>query len=173
METNSVEFFRKNSYKLNDGIVGPIIVAWKLRTPENYGNLLRLADTVGCSKVIFVTDGLQLSDRKIRKTAGDSYSRMKMEFIEEEQLTNSIPENYKWIALETAEPSQNIFEAALPQTMALFIGNEKKGIPSGILEQCLSVVHIPLTGNCTSLNVSHATAIALFEWVRRNLKSQI
>ena len=51
MITNSVEYFKNNSYSIPEGVDPPIIIAWKLRTPENYGNLIRLADTVGCLKV--------------------------------------------------------------------------------------------------------------------------
>ncbi|MFA9390764.1 MAG: TrmH family RNA methyltransferase [Prolixibacteraceae bacterium] len=169
METNSVDFFKNRRYVLGANVKPPIIVAWKLRTPENYGNLLRLADTVGCEKVVFVGDEIQLSDRKIRKTAGDSFHRMPMEFVEEKNLHLSIPHDYSWIALETALTSTNIYKGMLPECMALFVGNEQRGIPSQVLERCGQIVHIPLTGRCTSLNVSHATAIALFEWVRQHL----
>lgn len=170
METNSVNFFRKNNYQLPVGLEAPILVGWKLRTPENYGNMLRLADTVGCSKVVFVIDTIELADRKIRKTAGDSYQRMAMKFVKEEELSEHLPGNFTWVALETAEISENIFTVSLPRAMALFVGNEKKGISPQVLKQCQQIIHIPLTGKCTSLNVSHATAIALFEWVRQYLR---
>ena len=170
METNSVDFFNKNRYQLPINITAPIIVGWELRTPENYGNLIRLADTVGCKKVVFVSNDIKVSDRKIRKTAGDSYNHMVMEFVSEDQIGKCIPEEYQWIALETAENSTNIYKTLLPEAIALFVGNEQRGIPDFVLERFQSIVHIPLTGRCTSLNVSHACAIALFEWVRQHYK---
>lgn len=149
MKPNSVEFFNKNKYQLPQGIDAPIVVACYLKTPQNYGNLIRLADTVGCSKVVFITNGVEVSDQKIRKTAGDSFLRMKTEYIVEAQLKDTIPEKYRWIALETAESSHNIFKTDLPSNMALFVGNEKGGISPELLARCHQIVHIPMTGNCT------------------------
>lgn len=169
MITNSVEYFRNNKYSIPSDLNPPIIVAWKLRTPENYGNLLRLADTVGCAKVIFIDSGEELSHRKIRKTARDSYQSITFEFVREENFKEHIPDNYCLCALETAEKSDNIYHISLPDSMALIVGNEKSGINSTILEECDQIVHIPLPGNCTSLNVSHAAAIAVFEWLRQKL----
>lgn len=171
MITNSVEFFRNNRYSIPKNIDRPIIVADKLRTPENYGNILRLADTIACSKVIFINPKEELAHRKIRKTARDSYHNVAFEFVEEENFKNLIPENYSLYALETAVDSENIFQSKLPDRIALVVGNEKAGINSSILKQCEQIVHIPLTGNCTSLNVSHATAIAIFEWLRQKIFS--
>lgn len=167
METNSVKFFSRNQYEIPQGVNPPILIAWKLRTPENYGNLIRLADTVGCSKVLFVVDDIQLSDRKVRKTAGDSYDRVDFKFVNAVELAEHIPENYKLVAVETAEESKNIYNVVLPSNIALVVGNEKKGIEMDALGDCSHVVHIPLPGKCTSLNVTHATAIALFEWLRQ------
>lgn len=169
MNTNSVDFFRTKNYTLPQNLAAPIIVAWKLKTPENYGNLIRLADTVGCSKVVFVNDDIQITERKIKKTAGDSYVHMNFEFISEDRINAAIPSNYHWVAVETAENSENIFNDKLPEAVALFVGNEQKGIPENFLAKMERIVHIPLTGRCTSLNVSHATAVALFEWVRQYL----
>lgn len=167
METNSVKFFKSNSYKLPTTEDAPILIAWKLRTPENYGSLIRLADTVGCQKVLFVYYSDQLSQRKIRKTAGDSYDRVDFEIVKEEDLFNHIPKGTELVAIETAENSKNIYKNKFSCKIALVVGNEKSGIDSQFLEKCDNVVHIPLTGTCTSLNVSHATAVALFEWVRQ------
>lgn len=171
MITSSVEYFKSHKYIIPGRFNSPIIIAWKLRTPENYGNLLRIADTVGCSKVIFVESGEELAHRKIRKTARDSYQSMPFEFVNEKDFIDCIPENYSLWALETAERSVNIYNTVLPDNMALVVGNEKTGIKPAVLELCEQIVHIPLTGNCTSLNVSHATAIAVFEWLRQKVFS--
>lgn len=165
MEIGSNEFFSKHNYSLPDGVRAPVVVAWKLRTPENYGNILRLADNIGCLKVLFVIDEILISERKIRKTAGESYHKVVMEFIHEDEIRNSIPENYTWVGVETSENSTNIFETDLPGAMAMFVGNEQHGLPAELLAEFKQVVHIPVPGRCTSLNVSHACAVALFSWL--------
>ena len=47
----------------------PIIVCWKLITPNNLGSILRLADNMACEKVLFVDENPNFKDRNIKKTA--------------------------------------------------------------------------------------------------------
>ncbi len=169
MNCSSVDFFKENKYSLPERTLKPILIAWKLRTPQNYGNLLRLADNLGCGKVLFVKSSGDVCDRKIKKTARRSWDEMDFEFIDENEINQKIPSNYQLVALETADTATNIFTTKLPENLALVVGNEKGGLSEGILSQCSSVVFIPITGECTSLNVTHAAAIALFEWLRQQL----
>jgi TrmH family RNA methyltransferase len=167
MQTNSVLYFKENNYQIDRTCKPPIIIAWKLRTPENYGNLLRIADNLGCLKVVFVSEERPLSERKIKKTAGESYNRVPFFMVDEDKWLETIPEAYSIIGLETSEKSKNIYRSMLPKSLALMVGNEKHGIETGALIKCAEVMHIPLTGKCTSLNVTHAASIALFEWFRQ------
>jgi tRNA G18 (ribose-2'-O)-methylase SpoU len=170
MTTKSIDFFKKVPYRLSNGVNAPVLVVCPLQTPENYGNIIRLADTIGCPVLYLLKSNFPVSERKIRKTAGDSFHRIKIIYLTEEELEDQLPLGFTLVGLETASGSQNIFQTTLPQSMALVVGNEKNGIQSALLEKCSLTVHIPLTGECTSLNVTHALAVALFEWLRNNLK---
>lgn len=145
----------------------PIIVGYHLRTPENLGNIIRLADNTGCKKVLFVTDDENLRTSKIKKTAASSFDKVDWSFCTEDELKKNIPKDYSWVAVETASDSKNIFETKLPQKAVLIVGNEIHGVHINMLELCNEIVHIPLVGNNTSMNVSHALAVALFEWHRQ------
>lgn len=164
---NSVQFFKDNTYALPNGIKAPILIAWELVTPENYGSLLRLADTIGFEKVIFVCQELRVAEKKIEKVAGNSYKVMPFEFVKPADLDNALPEGYQLVAIETADRSTNIFQTQLPQQVALVVGSERHGVNLDFLATCSQIVHIPLTGKCSSLNVSHAAAVAMFEWLRQ------
>ncbi len=168
MEVNSVSFFKANPYQLANDILPPILIAWKIINPQNCGSLIRIADTIGCKKVIFVKgDKQNLADRLIRKTAGESFNKLPFKFVSENEWMQALPENYQTVAVETASNSKNIYKTSLPKNIAIMVGNEKKGIPSEIISQCNQVVHIPLPGNCTSLNVTQAASISIFEWLRQ------
>lgn len=145
----------------------PIIVGWDIKTPENIGNIIRLADNIGCNQVLFVTENENLRSSKIKKTASSSFTKVDWSFCKETDLNNNIPENYKWIAIETTSDSQNIYKTKLPQKAAFIVGNEIKGTSSEILNKCDKIVHIPMFGKNTSMNVSHALAVALYEWQRQ------
>src|SRR5439155_964799 len=54
---------------------------------------------------------------------------------------------------------------ALPA--ALVLGGEGKGIHEMVRKRCDAVIRIPMAGNISSLNVSVAGGIVLFDWKRR------
>lgn len=147
----------------------PIIIADSLKTPENLGNIIRLADNVGAKKVLFLDIDSNIRLSKIKKTASSSYQSVLWEFCSLHELNSKIPESYQWIAVETTSDSVNMYRYKLPEKAAFFVGNEKDGIRNDILNNCQQITHIPIIGNNTSLNVSHALAIALFEWQRQML----
>jgi len=147
----------------------PIIVAYQLKTPENIGNIIRLADNFGSKRVLFVSNDENSRNSKIKKTASSSYNSVDWNFCKESELEVIIPSDYKWIAIETSSDSKNIYKVSLPKKVALIVGNEISGINEGFLAKCSEIVHIPLYGNNTSMNVSHALAAALSEWQRQIL----
>lgn len=145
----------------------PIIVAYNIKTPENIGNIIRLADNSGCKELLIITNDENIRSSKIKRTASSSYNSVNWSFCKESELDKKIPSDYKWIAIETSSDSKNIYQVKLPKKVALIVGNEIQGIDSEILDLCHEIVHIPLLGNNTSMNVSHALAVALFEWQRQ------
>lgn len=162
---HSKYLFKSN--KVPSGYFPPIVIGYNIKTPENIGNIIRLADNAGCKEVFFVTNDENVRNSKIKKTAASSYKSVNWSFCNEKDLETKIPSDYKWIAVETSGDSKNIYRENLPEKVALFVGNEITGLDSSLLDKCSQIVHIPLLGNNTSMNVSHALAVALFEWQRR------
>lgn len=144
----------------------PIIVADNIRTPENIGSIVRLLANIAHSTLICIDDN-ELNLRRIRKTAFSAFNDINIVRRTPDNWREVIPTDYTIAALETTPQSTNIFTTELPARMALVVGNEVHGISTDILNQCSLAVHIPMTGPCKSMNVSHATAVALMEWMRR------
>jgi len=145
------------------------LVGDDLRNPMNHGALIRLADNIGAQKVFFTADPARFSHTKIQKTAGSSHTHMKYEFTDWAQIRNRIPEGFSWYAIETSATANNLYETALAEKCVFVVGNETHGLSSEILELCQNHVYIPVPGYTKSLNVSHAAAVVLFEWVRQKL----
>ncbi|NOQ24000.1 MAG: TrmH family RNA methyltransferase [Bacteroidales bacterium] len=164
---HSKELF--NNIQIPDEYFPPIIVGFNIKTPENIGNIIRLGDNVGCREVIIVSEKENARNSKIRRTASSSFDSVKWGFCTNEELESKIPSDYKWIGIETSSDSKSIYHVKLPNKVALIVGNEISGIDTKLLDQCHKIVHIPLLGNNTSMNVSHALAVALFEWQRQIL----
>jgi tRNA G18 (ribose-2'-O)-methylase SpoU len=146
----------------------PIIVGFNIKTPENIGNIIRLGDNVGCKEIIIVSENENARKSKIKRTASSSFDSVKWSFCTNEELESKIPSDYEWIGIETSSDSTSIYQVKLPNKVALIVGNEISGIDTKLLDKCHKIVHIPLPGNNTSMNVSHALAVALFEWQRQN-----
>lgn len=149
-------------------IPAPAIVAAGLAIPENLGMVLRLADASGASRVLFVNDNT-LHQASIRKTARNADTFVPWEICDTASFAqNHLPAIQPLIAVELTTRSTNLFETELPQSCAFVVGSEQHGIPAEMLRVCTRAVHIPLYGVNGSMNVTHALAVALFEWRRQH-----
>lgn len=167
METNSVVFFNAQNYPEIPN--KPIIAAWQINNPENIGNLIRLADNVGAEEVYILGEDFRFRMSSIKKTAGLSFNNIRLSFITPEDFFNRKSPDATLVAIETSKDSANLFKVKLPEKIVFLLGNESNGLPDEILKKCSLRVHIPMTGKCKSMNVSHALAVALFEWQRQML----
>lgn len=149
----------------------PMIIADHLMTPDNLGAMIRLADNIGATEVCFL--GREEDHRlgKVRRAAASSRDNIRWHFTEERDLRKIVPEGKTIVAIETADNATCIYDTPLPEDVAFVVGSERDGLSEDLLEQCDKVVYIPVPGPTRSLNVSHAAAVALFEWQRQMLKA--
>ncbi len=162
---HSKHLFKDN--QLSADYFPPIVVGYDIKTPENIGSIIRLADNIACEKVLFITEDDQIRESKIKKTASSSFNSINWKFCKLSELESEIPHDYKKIAIETSSDSTSIYQTELPKKVAFIIGNEIAGISNELLDKCDKIIHIPVFGKNTSLNVSHALAISIFEWQKR------
>ena len=148
----------------------PIIIADHLMTPDNLGALIRLADNIGATEVCFLGKEEEHRLGKVRRAAASSRDNIRWYFSEETDLHKIVPEGKKIVAIETSDNAVCIYDTPLPENVAFIVGNERNGLSNDLLAQCDMVVYIPVPGPTRSLNVSHAAAVALFEWQRQMLK---
>ncbi len=71
------------------------------------------------------------------------------------------------VGLELADSALPLHELSAGPDICLAVGNEDHGLTPATLAACDTVAFIPLTGRVGSLNVSTATAIALYELRRQ------
>lgn len=148
----------------------PILIADGLRTPENVGSLIRLAANVGCTTVILVASD-EMKESKIRKTACMAWDYVRLVRVATtEAMAQIVPADYEYVAVETTPDSVDIYSEPLPRKVALVVGSEVHGVSESVLSLCPKRVYIPMTGPDTSMNVSQAAAVALFEWVRLHVR---
>jgi tRNA G18 (ribose-2'-O)-methylase SpoU len=164
----SNDLFEKLSPEMLYGrLPRPILIADHLMTPDNLGALIRLADNIGASEVCFLGNQIEHRLSKVRRAAASSRDNIRWYFSEECDLRKIVPEGKTIVAIETADNATCIYDAQLPEDVAFVLGNESHGLSEDLLVQCDRVVYIPVPGPTRSLNVSHAAAVALFEWQRQ------
>lgn len=168
-QTNSQVLYQRQKELREVGVItpGPIVVAAGLNSPENIGMVLRLADAAGVSRVLFVNQQVP-NPARIRKTARSTEAFVNWEIVNEDKFLQVAATLPTLVAVELTSRSTSLFETALPEECALVIGSEQHGIPAPVLALCGQAVHIPMFGVNGSINVTHALAIALFEWRRQH-----
>jgi len=147
----------------------PIVIADRLMTPDNIGAMIRLADNIGATEMCFLGNEDEHRLDKVRRAAASSRDNILWYFTEETDLHKIVPEGKTIVAIETADNATCIYETQLPKNVAFVVGSERHGICEEVLAQCDMVVYIPVPGPTRSLNVSHAAAVAMFEWQRQML----
>ena len=145
----------------------PMLLADHLMTPDNLGAMIRLADNIGATEVCFLGKEEEHRLAKVRRAAASSRDNIRWYFSEENDLHKIVPEGKRIVAIETADNATCIYDTELPEDVAFIVGSESFGLSEALLSQCDQIVYIPVPGPTRSLNVSHAAAVALFEWQRQ------
>jgi 23S rRNA (guanosine2251-2'-O)-methyltransferase len=156
------------AYARERGEAPLVLVLDEVQDPRNVGAVLRTAEAAGVHGVI-------LPDRRspgltpivAKASAGG------VEYLRVARVTNLgraiqwLQDEKLWVyALDSAE-TQLYTDLDLRGPIALVLGGEGKGVRSGLLEKCDGRVKIPMLGHVSSLNVSAAAAIVLYEVVRQ------
>jgi len=136
--------------------------------PHNLGACLRSADAAGVDAVIAPKDNSASLNATVRKVACGAAEVVP--FIQVTNLARTMKDLQQrgvWITGTTGDAEQNLFEADLRGPVALVMGAEGKGMRRLTTEHCDYLVKLPMAGSVSSLNVSVATGISLFEIVRQ------
>ena len=138
-----------------------------IKSQDNLASIFRVADAAGCNHIILQSDCEITKSKQFTRIARSTEKFINLELLSKTDFINSVNEYKPLVAVEITTESENIFDSVLPAECAFVIGNEQNGISHELLEACQQAVHIPMFGHNGSMNVSHALAIALFEWRRQ------
>lgn len=164
---SNILFADKHFEEIYTRINRPVVIADDIRNPDNAGALIRLADNMGASHVYFLADEGSVHLPKMQRVAASSYGNLQWSFSKNKSITETVKDNYTIVALETTTIATSLFETNLPDNPAFIVGNERVGISKELLAQAVMHVYIPVPGITRSLNVTHASAVLFFEWLRQ------
>lgn len=133
---------------------------------DNIGSVFRISEAFGVSEIIFIGENLPFTPRKINKTSRSTHQVVPYRIVSNMDEIKPLLENpeVETIALEIADSSQPIqrFKPS-KNALVLMIGSEIHGLDTNLLALANSVVHIPMYGKNSSMNVVQATGICLYE----------
>jgi len=136
--------------------------------PHNLGACLRVADAAGVHAVIAPKDraaGVGATVSKIASGAAESMPYFMVTNLA--RTLGELKEREIWIVGADERAEQSLYAAALPRAIAWVLGAEGEGMRRLTRENCDQLVSIPMGGSVSSLNVSVACGVCLFESVRR------
>ena len=136
--------------------------------PHNLGACLRTADAAGVQALVVPKDKSAQLTSTARKVACGAAEVVPL--IQVTNLSRTLKELQKsgvWVVGTAGEATQSIYDAKMTGPMALVMGAEGKGMRRLTRETCDELIKLPMAGSVSSLNVSVATGICLYEIVRQ------
>jgi 23S rRNA (guanosine2251-2'-O)-methyltransferase len=152
------------------GASGPplIVVVDGVEDPHNLGAILRTADAAGADGVIIQSRRSAALDGVAAKASAGAVAHVKIaEVVNIARAVEELKEAGVWtigLAGEGADAYDTI-DYTLPT--AVVVGAEGAGMRRLVRERCDRLASIPMRGQVSSLNVSVAAGIVLFEAVRQ------
>jgi 23S rRNA (guanosine2251-2'-O)-methyltransferase len=161
---------REGLEDLLDGLREPplLLVLDGVTDPHNLGACLRVADAAGAHAVIAPKDraaGISASVSRVASGAAESMPYYMVTNLA--RALDDLKARNIWIAGADERAGESLYEAELPESIAWVLGAEGEGMRRLTRERCDLLVRIPMRGQVESLNVSVASAVCLFESVRR------
>lgn len=141
--------------------------------PHNLGACLRTADAAGVHAVIIPKDKSATLNATVRKVACGA-----AEVVPLVAVTNLVRSLQKlqqkgmWVVGAAGEAEQTLYQQDMTGPLILVMGAEGAGMRRLTRETCDFLVHVPMQGSVSSLNVSVATGVCLFEAQRQRLAAK-
>ena len=152
------------------GASGPplLVVVDGVEDPHNLGAILRTADAAGADGVIVQTRRSAALDGVAAKASAGAVAHVKIaEVVNIARAVEELKEAGVWTIGLAGEGADSYDAIDYPLPTAVVVGAEGAGIRRLVRERCDRLASIPMRGQVSSLNVSVAAGIVLFEAVRQ------
>lgn len=156
--------------QLLDGLDHPplLLVLDEITDPHNLGACLRSADAAGVDAVIVPKDRSAPVNMTVRKVASGAAETVNLVAVTNLARTlEKLKARGIWLSGAAGESAQSLYSVDFTVPTAIVMGSEGKGLRRLTREHCDHLIAIPMAGSVSSLNVSVATGICLFEVVRQ------
>ncbi|WP_313085502.1 23S rRNA (guanosine(2251)-2'-O)-methyltransferase RlmB [Pseudomonas sp.] len=142
--------------------------------PHNLGACLRTADAAGALAVIIPKDKSATLNATVRKVACGAAEVIPLVAVTNLARTlEKLQQRGLWIVGTAGEAEQELYDQDLSGPIVLVMGAEGKGMRRLTREHCDFLVRLPMSGSVSSLNVSVASGVCLFEAMRQRRSHRV
>ena len=136
--------------------------------PHNLGACLRSAEGAGVQAVIVPKDNSVGLTPVVSKVASGAAETLPLIVVTNLSRTlKKLQQQGVWSVGTTGDAEQTVYQVDLKGPIVMVMGSEGDGMRKLVRNQCDFLVKLPMAGEVSSLNVSVATGICLFEAVRQ------
>jgi 23S rRNA (guanosine2251-2'-O)-methyltransferase len=145
-----------------------LVVLDGVEDPHNLGAIVRTAHAAGAGAVIIPERRAAGVTDAVAKAAAGALEHLPVVRVTNINRTlEDLKERGMWIYGLDEGGTADYDQVQYAERCVLVLGGEGKGLHEQVRKHCDVLVRIPLAGKISSLNVSVATGIVLFEWKRR------
>ncbi len=145
-----------------------ILVLDGIQDPHNLGACLRTADAAGVDAVAVPRHRAAGLGPTVSKVAAGAAENIPLFTVSNTGKMLDWLKEYGVTVIGTSDASdKSLYQCDLARSTALVMGGEESGLRKHVAGRCDELVSLPMHGSVSSLNVSVATGICLYEVVRQ------
>lgn len=158
----------------DDGILPFIVLLDGITDVRNFGAIARTAECCGVNALVIAERGsVSVGADAVKTSAG---ALLSLPVCREHSLTAAVKflkdSGFNVVAV-SEKATMGYTECDYTAPTVLVMGAEDKGISPEVLRMCDSHVAIPMFGHISSLNVSVAAGVLMYEVVRQRLNADL
>jgi len=145
-----------------------LVVLDGVEDPHNLGAIVRTAHAAGAGAIIIPERrAVGITDVVAKAAAGALEHLPVVRVTNINRTLEELKRQGMWIYGLDERGTDNYDKVDYAARSVLVLGGEGGGLHEQVRKNCDVLVRIPMAGNISSLNVSVATGVVLFEWRRR------
>ena len=150
--------------RLEAGAAPLLLLLDGIQDPHNLGACIRSADAAGVDAIIVPRHGAAGLGPTVSKVAAGAAEAMPFASVANPGKTLNWLAEYGLRVVGTSDRAETgLYAADLGGPLVLAMGREETGLSRAIAERCELLVSLPMAGVVSSLNVSVATGVCLYE----------
>ena len=145
-----------------------LLVLDGVQDPHNLGACMRTADAAGVDAIIVPRHAAAGLSPTVSKVAAGAAEQLPFATVGNLNRVLGWLSDYGVRAIGTSDKADSsLYEADLSGPVTLVMGREHTGLSQSIQSRCDTLVSLPMEGVVSSLNVSVATGVCLYEIARQ------